>query len=88
MAATQQSATWRRGYLISSSEVAALNQILEGDDVPFRTRLVAHGSYVRGWADTLEESVNELPNSPAEIPIGCNSVSTSNYLVTGRSSAN
>ena len=45
------------GLFDFESEVAALNQILEGDDVPFRTRLVAHGSYVRGWADTLEESV-------------------------------
>lgn len=45
------------GLFDFESEVAALNQTLEGEDVPFRTRLVAHGSYVRGWADTLEESV-------------------------------
>mgnify|MGYP000854168442 FL=1 len=45
------------GLFDFESEVAALNQILEGDDVPFRTRLVAHGSYVRSWGDTLEDSV-------------------------------
>ena len=45
------------GLFDFESEVAALNQTLEGDDVPFRTRLVAHGSYVRTWGDTLEESV-------------------------------
>ena len=45
------------GLFDFESEVSALNQVLEGEDVPFRTRLVAHGSYVRNWGDTLEESV-------------------------------
>jgi len=45
------------GLFDFESEADALAQILEGDDVPFRTRLVAHGLRMMAGGRTLEQGV-------------------------------
>jgi predicted amidohydrolase YtcJ len=45
------------GLFDFESEANALAQILEGDDVPFRTRLVAHGLRMMAGGKTPEQSV-------------------------------
>ncbi len=45
------------GLFDFESETTALAQILEGDDVPFRTRLVAHGLRMTAGGRTPQESV-------------------------------